>query len=287
MAKIYLAKRPTITRITANTQYTFTVPAFTALIGDVYSTNGQNFTVTANVTGGTSLQCSCPSTGISPTITGTLTRVSGTGTASSSYVAVGGSGTYALLTPIRPKYLKVTMVGGGGGGGGGFGGALGVNGGNTLWQELGGAVTILQAFGGNGSPVSGSSRSGTGGSFTINSPAYGFGAIGGGGGTGYSGNVVINQSISGSGGNSALGGGGAGGVACGGPGSNGAAGTGGGGAGNPCANNNMGGGGGAGGYIEAIIPDPASSYTYSVGVGGTGGGSSGGSGIIIVEEYYD
>jgi hypothetical protein len=49
-----------------------------------------------------------------------------------------------------------------------------------------------------------------------------------------------------------------------------------------------------GGYIDAIITSPASSYSYQVGAGGTSGtagtsgyvGGAGGSGIIIVEEYY-
>jgi hypothetical protein len=53
-----------------------------------------------------------------------------------------------------------------------------------------------------------------------------------------------------------------------------------------------GGGGGAGGYVNAIIVNPSTSYPYIVGTGGTGGtgtsfaGGNGGSGIIIVEEYY-
>lgn len=55
---------------------------------------------------------------------------------------------------------------------------------------------------------------------------------------------------------------------------------------------NPGAGGGAGGYIDAIILNPAAGYSYSVGTGGNGGtgttfsGSNGGSGIIIIEESY-
>jgi hypothetical protein len=54
-------------------------------------------------------------------------------------------------------------------------------------------------------------------------------------------------------------------------------------------------GGGAGAYIEAIINNPSTSYSYSVGTGGNGGtgvgglkqdGGAGAAGIIIVEEFY-
>ena len=55
-----------------------------------------------------------------------------------------------------------------------------------------------------------------------------------------------------------------------------------------------GGGGGAGGYIDAIIYNPSSTYGYSVGSGGGGGpagttgnaGGAGGSGQIFIEEHF-
>jgi len=57
--------------------YRFTVTAATAAAGDVYSNNGQNFTVTDAIAGGTVLFCT--GTG-APTATGNLVRVIGTGT---------------------------------------------------------------------------------------------------------------------------------------------------------------------------------------------------------------
>jgi hypothetical protein len=51
-------------------------------------------------------------------------------------------------------------------------------------------------------------------------------------------------------------------------------------------------GGGAGGYIDAIIMSPSSSYVYSVGAGGAGqsgsvhNGGAGAGGIIIIDEFY-
>ena len=53
-------------------------------------------------------------------------------------------------------------------------------------------------------------------------------------------------------------------------------------------------GGGAGGYVDAIINNPNSTYTYTVGVGGSGGaggtngsnGGTGSAGYIEVTEYY-
>lgn len=55
-----------------------------------------------------------------------------------------------------------------------------------------------------------------------------------------------------------------------------------------------GGGGSAGGYVDAIITSPSSTYAYAVGAGGSGGaglngafaGGAGGSGFIEVTEYY-
>jgi hypothetical protein len=52
--------------------------------------------------------------------------------------------------------------------------------------------------------------------------------------------------------------------------------------------------GAAGGYLDAIIGSPSSTYSYAVGAAGSGGsagtsgnsGGSGGSGVIIVEEHY-
>jgi hypothetical protein len=56
-----------------------------------------------------------------------------------------------------------------------------------------------------------------------------------------------------------------------------------------------GGGGGAGQYIETIISNPTTSYTYTIGLGGVGGNgdsgqryqcSSGGNGLVVVEAFF-
>ena len=57
--------------------YRFTVTAATAAVGDVYTNNGQNFTVTDAIAGGTVLFCT--GTG-APTATGNLVRLIGAGT---------------------------------------------------------------------------------------------------------------------------------------------------------------------------------------------------------------
>ena len=57
---------------------------------------------------------------------------------------------------------------------------------------------------------------------------------------------------------------------------------------------NSGGGAGAGEYVELIINNPAATYTYTIGAGGTAGtagssggaGNAGGTGVIIVDEFY-
>lgn len=54
------------------------------------------------------------------------------------------------------------------------------------------------------------------------------------------------------------------------------------------------GGGGAGAYVDALIPNPSSSYFYSVGIKGNNGGagvrtaagSDGAPGVIVIEEQY-
>lgn len=46
-------------------------------------------------------------------------------------------------------------------------------------------------------------------------------------------------------------------------------------------------GGGAGGYIDAIIYAPASTYSYTVAAATTGsGGGNGAAGVIVIDEFY-
>ena len=203
-----------------------------------------------------------------------------------------GSGTYTLPSSPAPLYIRVEMTAGGGGGAGSgtTGAGTGGTGGNTTF-----GTSLLTANGGSGgAQVAGSGGAGgVGGSASISGGAYGI-ALSGGGGAGV-GNVSEG---SGTGGNNPFGGGGAG--QAGGSGStstgiNGASnsGAGGGGAGGN-GTSFPGAGGGSGGYIDAIITSPSSTYAYAIGSAGSAGtagsagnaGGSGGNGSITVYEYY-
>jgi len=198
---------------------------------------------------------------------------------------LSGSGTYT--TPANVKYIRVKMVGGGGGGGGSNGAGAGTNGtsgGNTTFGS-----SLLTATGGSFGKIN-NDQGGVGGTCTINSPATGFSFVGGQGGGG------STVSIAGEGGSTPFGGSGNRPPGATGAGYAGSTNTGSGGAGGATGSgNNSGSGGGAGGYIEAFIASPSTTYAYAVGAAGAGGsggsgggaaGGNGGSGIIVVEEYY-
>lgn len=204
-----------------------------------------------------------------------------------------GSGTYTLPTSPSPIYIRVRMVGGGGAGaGGGSGAGQGSNGAATTF-----GTTLLSA-GGGFAPASSIANPGLGGTSSLGSGPVGIALAGGMGAPGFNtSSPTLSAGLSGgSGGNSAFGGGGAGGNNNAGltSGQAGAANTGGGGGGGYTTGNVTGAGGGAGGFVDAIISAPSSTYSYSVGAGGTGGtagtggaaGGNGGSGYIIVEEFY-
>jgi len=206
-----------------------------------------------------------------------------------------GSGTYN--TPAGVSFIKVTMVGGGGGGGGGgTAGSNGGVGGNTTFGSA-----LLVANGGNGGfGANGASNAGNGnsGGTTSLGSAVGTGITGATGfGGAYNGSSSSSIGIGGPGGNSFFGGAGA--ASPGGQNAGGSAtantGSGGqGGGSNPSSGVSTGGGGGSGGFVEAIITTPLSSYAYAVGAAGSTGaagtngaaGGSGGSGYIEVTEYY-
>ena len=208
-----------------------------------------------------------------------------------------GSGTYVLPTGPMPLYIKVTMVGGGGGGGGS--GSSGQTAGNTTTASTASTfgTSLLTASPGAGGAVTLGSGASAGGGVTINTPAIQIKAVNGANGGGTLASYSAADAFGGMPGITALGGGGApGGHGYGG--SSAGANTGSGGGGSGLANTASGvsgGGGAAGGYLEAIIVNPSTSYSYSVGVGGSGGGAgtsgstggAGGSGIIIVEEFYE
>jgi hypothetical protein len=223
------------------------------------------------------------------------TASGGSSTAPTVQTFTSGSGTYTRPTSPTPLYLRVRMVGGGGGGGG-DGTGSGANGTSGTASTFG--TSLLSANGGIRG-ITGQS-SGQGGRQatqipTINSPAIGTGVPGGSGNSGGTATSSANglggtggcSGILGSGSGEGGGGGGAGGNAA----TN--SGGGGGGAGsNTTTNGVTGGGGGAGASgIDAIIPSPSATYSYTVGTGGTGGaggvtGGNGAAGYIIVEEHY-
>lgn len=209
---------------------------------------------------------------------------SGSSTAPTVQRFTSGSGTYTTPSAPAPLYIRVKMAGGGGGGGGTS--ADGGDGGTSTF-----GTSLLTANGGTkgiGNQGSLGGAAPAGGTVTVSAPALAIIAVSGGDGTNVGGNTT---SVGGNGGVNPLGGGGIGGS--GGPQptagkTNTGAGGGGAYAGGGAAN--AGSGGAAGGYIEAIITSPGSSYSYAVGAAGSAGtgGSpgAGGSGIIVVEEYY-
>lgn len=208
-----------------------------------------------------------------------------------------GSGTYVTSATVAPLYLRIRAIGAGGGGAGsGTGVSVSNNGGN------GGDTTFstITAGGGKGADMSvpGDPIPGAGGTGSV-----GAGAIevlnvqGGAGGDGMvHGGIAALELLGGAGGctplsstsaivNSA--------------GLNGVSNTGaggGGGAGSSSSPYFYGAGGGGGNFIEAYILNPgiSTSFSFSVGTGGTLGlagvsgfnGGTGASGIIIVEEFY-
>jgi hypothetical protein len=204
---------------------------------------------------------------------------------------LSGSGTY--ITPSGVRYIKIRMVGGGGQGGSGgtSGWVTGLNGTVSTF-----GTSLLTANGGGGGQyISVAQNGGDGGTAVISLPAIGT-AIKGGTGNAAPSSTSTNFAPTGSGAASPFGGAGNGSVN--GTPASGVANTGsggGGGSSNATLGALGGSGGGAGGYIEALISSPSSTYTYAIGSGGAGtgfgvngwAGSVGGSGYIEVTEFYE
>lgn len=202
-----------------------------------------------------------------------------------------GSGTYT--TASNAVYIKIKMVGGGGGGGGsGAGGGNGSTGGNSTF-----GTSLLSANGGTGGVPNGA-LGGVGGSASLGTGPIGTALSGGYGQAGFTSSAVGSSPCGGFGGTTAFGGAGSGGNGNGGGAGASAisnTGAGGGGGGGSATTTFAGAGGGAGGYVDAIITSPLSTYSYVVGAAGTAGtagasgfaGGAGGSGYIEVTEYYN
>lgn len=203
-------------------------------------------------------------------------------------IFLSGSGTYQ--TPSNVQYITVRMVGGGGGGSGSGQGTLGAG-------TTGNATTFGAASCGAGHGTAAGSG-GNGGVASLGGLGVGIAIPGGAGGSTAQTATASNFLPGGTGGASAFGGGASGGFNSTTGGVVGAPGAGGGGGGiaSAAVTTDSGSGGGAGAYIETIVANPASTYSYSVGTGGAGGtagsggggaaGSAGFAGIIIVEEHY-
>lgn len=198
-----------------------------------------------------------------------------------------GSGTYT--TPPGVSYLHVRMIGGGGGG------AASSTASNGQAGGIGGTTTFgtLSAPGGSGGPGGGMSPGGLGGTGGTASGPLVNAFDGGAGGAGKQ-ELLVDYVIGGHGGAGMFGGGASAGVGnTAAPAAAATYGAGGGGGGNG-SNGISGPGGGAGKGIDAIIPNPAVSYSYGVGAGGVGGttgtgafaGSAGHDGYIEVTEFY-
>ena len=204
-----------------------------------------------------------------------------------SVFSTHGSGTYT--TPIGAQYLAVEMVGAGGGsGGGGTSATTGSNGGNSTFGAS------LTANGGHGATnngaAPGAAATATGGDDNIEGAQGGIGTyvvpsadadavVSGKGAASFYGDGAPSQIFSSSAGLAAVvPGSGASGGSFQGSGTNGYAGS----------------GGGAGAFLRKLIANPASTYAYVVGQGGTGGaagtqgsaGAAGADGYIKVTAYF-
>ena len=202
------------------------------------------------------------------------------------------SGTGATYTtPGGVKQLIVKQRGGGGGGSGS--GTTGPNNGTA------GSATSFNSVdaAGGGTGSSGAGSPGTGGSGGSGSANLRIAGVSGStGGTVFVGATPDKGWIGGDGGASPYGGLLTGASPSNSPANSGAGGTGGGYSGQVSTGTSvfLSYGGGQGEYVEQIINNPATTYTYTIGAGGTGGsagtsgtaGANGGSGVIIVEEIY-
>ena len=202
-----------------------------------------------------------------------------------------GSGTYNK--PAGATRLHIVMVGGGGGGAGssthaGNDGGTGGTGGTSTFG-------LHSCVGGVGGTKGSVGAGGAGGAATLGAGIVGVAITGGGGGAmGCYPAPASTSAAGGQGGNNPLGGQP---IALGwsGNGQPGATNTGAGGSGAAGdATHQSGSGGGAGAYLEGIISNPSSTYSYAVGAAGTAGtagtsgrvGGAGAAGQIIITEYY-
>lgn len=247
--------------------YIFFIVSGNATANATYTNNSKTFTVVSTVSGATEIRMT--GTG-NPTVSGTLTKASGTGDATLTF--------YAFRMPVS---VIVEMVGAGGGGGGAGGSPTdGTNGTGTVY--------------GTGTAGGGTSgkTAGTGGTPGGNTPITGPTQISVNGTAGAPAGANVSGGSGGNGGPSAFGGAGLAGFGTGSTTTNAAANSGSGGGGAAISGGSGAGGGSSGGYIKATL---TSGFTggigYTVGAKGTGGtgthsGGDGGDGSLTITECY-
>lgn len=260
---------------THNPTYYFFVASGNATTAATYTNNSITFTVVTTISAGTLLRATG---GGAPSVSGTLTKTSGTGDATIAFYAVRA-----------PTSISVDALGGGGGGAGSgtTNGTAATAGASSTFstRTAGGGSFGTRGIGGAGGAASGSG-------FTT------LVAISGGAGNGPGINTTSATGVQLPGGVGGMGyyGGGGGGGGAGNSGGDGAANSGSGGSGG--GNDNVageisGGGGGAGAFLRFSISAPFTNYAYSVGTGGAAGaagtsgraGGNGAVGQILVTEF--
>jgi hypothetical protein len=263
---------------THNASYIFFIATGSATTGATYTNNSVTYTVSKTVASG--LQLIATGSG-APTPSGTLTKSGGTGDATLTF--------YAVRAPLA---LELRMVGGGGGGGGSASGSAGGTGGTGGTTTFG--SSLLSCAGGTGGGSG--AAAGSGGSASLGTGPTGMAMTGGYGQPTSADSATVGNSGGGNGASTPFGGAGGGSF----PGSVAGlaaianSGSGGGGAGGNGTLQFRGSGGGAGGFVDAFITSPLSTYAYAVGTGGTAGaagtsgftGGPGGSGSIQVIEMF-
>jgi hypothetical protein len=260
-----------------NLCYVFYIASGSATSGATYTNNGVTFTVAETVASGLVVRMTGNS---DPTVSGTLTKTGGTGDTTLTF--------YARRKPLS---LRVRLVAGGGGGSGSSTTAANDGGDGSDGNDTTFGTTLLAAVKG----LKGTrSAGGGGGSASLGTGPLGLALIGATGGGASQVNVASSAPAGGDGGSTPFGGGGAGGsLVVNGIAASANTGSGGGGAGAP-ATGHSGSGGGAGGYVDALINSPLSTYAYVVGAGGGGGaagtsgliGGAGAAGLVEVVEMY-
>lgn len=265
---------------TYNLPYAFSITSGSATVGATYTNNSVTYTVYATVSSATLVYMSGNG---APTSSGTLTKASGT-----------GDSTITFMQVYAPRNLTVIICGGGGGGGPTgvtTSGTAGTSGGTSTFGS-----TVASCPGGGGASTGNTATPGAAAaSCTLTSAAIIIYDVGG-----TDGNVVPSQTVSisvsgGAGGASVLSGAGRGGLGA----NDGVAAfsnscSGGGGAGSNGVVSGSASGGAAGAYANFLLQFPSVTYAYAVGGGGSAGvagtsgknGGAGGSGFISVRADF-